>query len=95
MNENDETTNIGMEFVDECGAMRRKSAMFDSVGTTNWPDHNMQNVTVNEAIQRLIATIEASDMPILKKQEVKNELKRFIEHPIVSSRISDSLLSLL
>jgi hypothetical protein len=46
-------------------------------------DHNLQNVTI--AFQALLAAIEQADAPSEQKQEAKGRLKRFLEHPLVTS----------
>ena len=90
MNKNDEIPDIRlrcatprqaeMEFADEHEAERQKSIVPDIAR----PGDNTQNITVSEAIRRIMADIEASDMPASKKQAVKNELEKFREYQIIS-----------
>jgi hypothetical protein len=93
-------TDEGMDFVDKYEAEQQKSTVPSvSIGTINGPtqvgNDNMQNITINEAIQYLITTIESSNTSASEKQEAKSRLEKFLEHPIISSLISGSLLSLL
>jgi len=81
-----------MDISHECDAEQQKSMVPDAGIRMNSPfqlgSQDARNIAISEAISRLVATIEASDLPASKKQEAKDELKKITEHPLISSRIS-------
>jgi hypothetical protein len=44
---------------------------------------NIQGVSIH--IQRLVEAIDSADVPSQKKQEAKNALRKFLEHPAVTA----------
>lgn len=62
-------------------------------GNNQIGNNNIQNISVNQAIERLVQEIGAANATSTEKQEAKGMLARLLEHPIIAPLISGSLAS--
>jgi len=64
-------------------------------GNTQIGNNNVQNITIDQVVERLVHEIDTANSSQTEKQEAKWRLARFLEHPIIAPLISSGLASTL
>lgn len=64
-------------------------------GNTQIGNNNVQNISIDQAIERLVQEIDAANVSPTEKHEAKGMLARLLEHPIIAPLISGGLASTL